>query len=88
MEGHWPPNGLLLGQGVAVAGPQPGTGPQPAHGPPNGHPQPVAGGPQGPGPQSAVQDFSPQWIDYYRSQGMLAEAEKIEQQVKAAKVSQ
>lgn len=32
-------------------------------------------------------DFSHQWLEYYRSHGMHAEADKIEQQIKAAKVS-
>ena len=32
------------------------------------------------------QDFSQQWIQYYRSQGMHAEADKIEAQMKATKV--
>lgn len=32
-------------------------------------------------------DYSQQWIEYYRSQGMNSEADKIEQQLKASKVS-
>lgn len=32
-------------------------------------------------------DYSHQWLEYYRSHGMHAEADKIEQQIKAAKVS-
>lgn len=36
---------------------------------------------------SGVQDYSQQWIEYYRAQGMHAEADKIEAQIKASKVS-
>ncbi|KAB7500828.1 Far upstream element-binding protein 3 [Armadillidium nasatum] len=36
-------------------------------------------------PMGPAQDFSQQWIEYYRSQGMNAEADKIEQQLKASK---
>lgn len=36
---------------------------------------------------AGMTDYSQQWIEYYRSQGMHAEADKIEQQLKAAKVS-
>ncbi|RXG73035.1 Far upstream element-binding protein 3 [Armadillidium vulgare] len=38
-------------------------------------------------PMGPAQDFSQQWIEYYRSQGMNAEADKIEQQLKASKGS-
>lgn len=34
---------------------------------------------------ATAQDFSQQWIQYYRSQGMHAEADKIEAQMKASK---
>jgi len=44
-------------------------------------PQPTAGGGQGPQGQ---QDFSAQWIEYYRSLGMTKEAELIEQQAAAS----
>merc|ERR1719154_929695 len=37
---------------------------------------------------SVAQDFSQQWIDYYRAQGQHAEADKIEAQVKAQKQQQ
>ena len=40
--------------------------------------------PQGTGAQH--QDYSQQWIDYYRSQGLHADAEKIEAQLKSQKV--
>lgn len=45
---------------------------------------PAAGGGGGGG---GAQDYSQQWIEYYRSQGMHAEADKIEAQIKASKVS-
>lgn len=45
------------------------------------------GGGGGTGGGSGVQDYSQQWIEYYRSQGMHAEADKIEAQIKASKVS-
>lgn len=44
------------------------------------------GGP-GAGGGTGAQDYSQQWIEYYRSQGMHAEADKIEAQIKASKVS-
>lgn len=50
---------------------------------------PVSANGQAPGQHmgGGVNDYSQQWIEYYRSQGMHAEADKIEQQLKAAKVS-
>ena len=48
---------------------------------PGATPGPGAGGGTG------TQDYSQQWIEYYRSQGMHAEADKIETQIKASKVS-
>ncbi|XP_018012959.1 far upstream element-binding protein 1 isoform X3 [Hyalella azteca] len=42
--------------------------------------------PQQPQPAGGVQqDYSQQWIDYYRSQGMHAEADKFEAQLKSQK---
>ena len=39
----------------------------------------LSGGPSGPGGQA---DYSAQWAEYYRSMGMIREAESIEQQQK------
>ena len=41
---------------------------------------PGAGGPVNPG--TGQPDYSAQWADYYRSVGMLREAEAIEQQMR------
>lgn len=70
-----------------VAAAAPGAAPQPAPGV-----APVAvngqGGTSAPQPGGAgLSDYSQQWLEYYRSHGMHAEADKIEQQIKAAKVS-
>ena len=45
----------------------------------------VPGGMPGPGgvnPSTGQPDYSAQWADYYRSVGMLREAEAIEQQMR------
>jgi hypothetical protein len=52
--------------------PQPQAAPAPAI----QQPQPAGG---------VQQDFSQQWIEYYRSQGMHAEADKFEAQLKSQK---
>lgn len=54
-----------------------------------GHaPQPSNGAavPQAAG-QSATQDYSAEWANYYRTLGKIEEAEAIEKQIAAAKVS-
>jgi len=55
---------------------QQGGGGAPASGGPAANSAPAGG---------AQQDYSQQWLEYYRSNGMHAEAEKIEAQLKAAK---
>lgn len=45
------------------------------------------GGPVQVNPQTGQPDYSVQWVEYYRSLGMHREAEMIEQQAKANKVS-
>jgi len=74
-------------QGGGPGGPQPGAPGVP-------HQQQGGGGAPGPGPTAAgngapaaggaAPDYSRQWIDYYRSQGLHAEADKIEAQARAA----
>lgn len=65
-------------QGAAGGPPGGGGGAMPAG--------PTANGAGAPAPQQG-QDYSQQWIQYFRSQGMHSEAEKIEAQSKAGKVS-
>merc|ERR1712128_337528 len=66
-------------------GPQPGAPGVPQQG--GGGGAPASGGPAANGASAggAQQDYSQQWLEYYRSNGMHAEAEKIEAQLKAAK---
>jgi len=53
-----------------------------------GHPSdPSAGNPVQVNPQTGQPDYSIQWVEYYRSVGMHREAEQIEQQAKANKVT-
>ncbi|XP_037073954.1 far upstream element-binding protein 1-like, partial [Pollicipes pollicipes] len=47
--------------------------------------QPAAAQPAANGAQA---DYSAQWLEYYRSQGLMAEAEKLEQQMKSSKQQQ
>jgi far upstream element-binding protein len=47
-----------------------------------------AGGQVSVNPATGQPDYSMQWAEYYRSLGMLREAEMIEQQAKAQKVVQ
>jgi Domain of unknown function (DUF1897) len=58
-----------------------GHAPQPANG--AGGAAPQAAGGQG----AAQQDYSAEWANYYRSLGKIEEAEAIEKQIAAAKVS-
>lgn len=51
----------------------------------NGQSDPNGGGVQV-NPQTGQPDYSMQWAEYYRSLGMMREAEMIEQQAKAQKV--
>ncbi|CAG0883781.1 unnamed protein product [Cyprideis torosa] len=44
---------------------------------------PTAQAVQGAAPEEPKQDYSKQWVEYYRAQGMIKEAEAIEAQVKA-----
>ncbi|CAL4094354.1 unnamed protein product, partial [Meganyctiphanes norvegica] len=62
-------------------GAQPGAPGVPQQGGGGGAAAAAGGAPAG----GAQQDYSQQWIEYYRSQGMHAEAEKIEAQIKASK---
>jgi hypothetical protein len=57
-----------------------------------GHAQPANGAapaaaPQQGGQSSSQQDYSAEWANYYRSLGKIEEAEAIEKQIAAAKVS-
>ena len=64
----------------AAAGGGPGGPPgAPAAAPTAGAGQPAANGTQ-------AADYSAQWVEYYRSQGMVTEAENLEQQIKLSKV--
>ena len=55
-----------------------------AYGQPGGAGVPggMPGGPGGVNPSTGQPDYSAQWADYYRSVGMLREAEAIEQQMR------
>ena len=81
-QGSYPfqQSGAQPGAPGAAGGPAGGQQPGGPAGGAVGAPAVAGGGP-------AVQDYSQQWIEYYRSQGMHQEADKIEAQVKAAKVS-
>lgn len=77
------------GGGPAGGAPQSGSVPAGGQNPPGALPQQPSGGAAAaaaPG-TSGTQDYSQQWIEYYRSHGMNAEADKIEQTLKASKAS-
>ncbi|XP_069937503.1 far upstream element-binding protein 2-like isoform X1 [Cherax quadricarinatus] len=68
-------------KGMKVGGPGPNAAPQQGGGVQAATPGGGVGGGTG------AQDYSQQWIEYYRSQGMHTEADKIEAQIKASKVT-
>lgn len=86
-SGPHPLRGAAPGNAPAPVAAAPGAAPQPAPGVAAVAVNGQGGAPaQQPG-GTPVGDFSQQWLEYYRSHGMHAEADKIEQQIKAAKVS-
>lgn len=89
-SGPHPLRGAAPGTAPAPVAVAVGAAPQPAPGVAAVVVNGQGGGGGGPGQQpggAGGGDFSQQWLEYYRSQGMHAEADKIEQQIKAAKVS-